>query len=147
MERKTTKEIRHFWVGKGLFVFKEPYGSRGSVDRCIEKKSKKTGLPGWEVCNTSSKPSEEHTQNVCNDSEVKSPSAEHQSLCSIFTLGGFRKDLFFFSLLFFPWAWKDLQLSTRPSRDSFTWDTKQTRLRSCKNHQSLSIFILCKQIK
>lgn len=67
---------------------------------------------------------------VGEDSDVKSPAAEHQSLCSIFTFGGFRKDLFFFSLLFFPCAWKDLQLSTRPSRDSFVWFTEQIHLRS-----------------
>lgn len=39
----------------------------------------------------------------------------HHSLCSILTFGGLRKDLFFFSLLFLPLAWKVLQLSTRPS--------------------------------
>lgn len=121
---------------------------RGSADRCVEKKknSKKNRSARMRSLHTSSRPSEEHTQNVCHDGEVKSPSAEHQSLCSIFTLGGFRKDLFFFSLLFFPWAWKDLQLSTRPSRDSFTWDRKHTRLRSCK-HQRLSISIVYKQVK
>ena len=36
------------------------------------------------------------------------------SLCSILTLGGLRKDRFFFSF-FFPLDWKVLQLSTRPS--------------------------------
>lgn len=74
---------------------------------------------------------EDTQKKVRNDRDVKSPTAEHQSLCSIFTFGGLRKDLFFFSLLFFPCAWKDLQLSTRPSRDSFIRFTyKQIHLRS-----------------
>lgn len=83
---------------------------------------------------TASKQSEEEEdvqKKVGDHSDVKSPAAERQSLCSIFTFGGLRKDLFFFSLLFFPCAWNDLQLSTRPSRDSlYVWLTEQIHLRS-----------------
>lgn len=62
-----------------------------------------------------------HRAQVCVGGVEISPVSEHHSRCSIFTLGGFRKVLFFFSLCFFPLAWKVLQLSTRPSRVS--WHT------------------------
>lgn len=64
-----------------------------------------------------------------------SPVPEHHSRCSIFTLGGFRKVLFFFSLCFFPLAWKFLQLSTRPSRVS--WQTVHTKKKRDLDGQNL----------
>lgn len=66
----------------------------------------------------------------------KVPLWHHHSLCSIFTFGGLRKVLFFFSLLFFPLAWKFLQLSTRPSLVS--WQMVYRKERHLKNAESIS---------
>lgn len=78
----------------------------------------------------------EDTQNwVFYYSEVNKVQFEqHHSLCSIFTFGGLRKDLFFFSLLFLPFAWKVLQLSTRPSLVSWQMVCKKScHLRNAKS--------------
>lgn len=59
-------------------------------------------------------PSKQEGRQVREGSVAVTPGGH--SRCSIFTLGGLRKVLFFFSFFPFVFAWKFRQLSTRPSR-------------------------------
>lgn len=74
------------------------------------------------------------------NSEFKSPIFQHHSLCSILTFGGLRKDLFFFSLVFLPLAWKVLQLSTRPSLVSWRKTKKERKKKPLWNTNGIIVF-------